>query len=377
MKTRILILGAGSGGLELSTSLSEALGDSIAVTLIDKSDAFVFGYSKLDLMFGRSTENAVRLPYANFAKAGVTMKRETVTSIDPEGRRVTTDRGVHEADILVLALGADYDVSATPGITLGRNEFYSVPGAAHMATVLPGFTRGHAVIGVCGAPYKCPPAPSECALMLHDYLTERGVRGDCQITYVNPMSSPVPPSPETSKALLAAFAERNITFIPNARVASVDERGKVVMLENGSELPCDLFLGVPRNRAPDVVVEAGLTEGGWVAIDPRTLETRFPGVYAVGDVANAGAPKAGVFAEGAARTVAANLITKLRHEEPTARNPGAGSCYIEFGANRIARVDVDFFSGPKPTGVFYEPSEALRVDKANFGASCKARWFGR
>ncbi len=120
-----------------------------------------------------------------------------------------------------------------------------------------------------------------------------------------------------------------------------------------------------------------MTEGGWVTIDPRTLETRFPGVYALGDLANTGAPKAGVFAEGAARTVAANLIAKLRHEEPTARNPGAGSCYIEFGANRIARVDVDFFSGPKPTGAFYEPSEALRVDKANFGSSRKARWFGR
>jgi sulfide:quinone oxidoreductase len=212
--------------------------------------------------------------------------------------------------------------------------------------------------------------------MLHDYLTERGVRGDCQITYVNSMSSPVPPSPETSKALLAAFAERAITFIPSTRVVSVDEGRKVVTLDNGGELPCDLFLGVPRNRAPDVVVEAGITEGGWVTIDPRTLETRFPGVYALGDLANTGAPKAGVFAEGAARTVAANLIARLRHEEQTARNPGAGSCYIEFGANRIARVDVDFFSGPKPTGAFYEPSEALRVDKVNFGSSRKARWFG-
>lgn len=125
MKTRILILGAGFGGLELSTSLSEALGDSIAVTLIDKSDSFVFGFAKLDLMFGRATEAAVRLPYAVYAKAGVTMKRETVTAIDPERRRVTTDKGVHEADILVIALGADYDVSATPGITLGRNEFGS------------------------------------------------------------------------------------------------------------------------------------------------------------------------------------------------------------------------------------------------------------
>jgi sulfide:quinone oxidoreductase len=150
----------------------------------------------------------------------------------------------------------------------------------------------------------------------------------------------------------------------------------VVSLDDGTELPCDLFLGVPRNRAPDVVVATGLTEGGWVSVEQRTLATGFPGVYAIGDLANTGAPKAGVFAEGTARTVAANLIARLRDQEPTARNPGAGSCYIEFGANRIARVDVDFFSGPQPTGTFHSPSEALRIDKQNFGATRRARWFG-
>ena len=138
MKTRILILGAGFGGLELSTSLSEALGDSIDVTLIDKSDGFIFGFAKLDLMFGRGTESEVRHPYADYAKPGVRLLRETVTEIDPEARRVTTDKGVHDADILVVALGADYDVSGTPGVILGKNEFYSVAGAAHLAGVLPG-----------------------------------------------------------------------------------------------------------------------------------------------------------------------------------------------------------------------------------------------
>jgi sulfide:quinone oxidoreductase len=276
----------------------------------------------------------------------------------------------------VIALGADYDVAATPGVTLGANEFYTLDGATHLAGVLPDFTAGHAVIGVCGAPYKCPPAPSECALMLHDYLTARGVRSDCRISIVNPLPSPVPPSPETSRALLAAFAERGIDFVPNRRVASVDPARRVVSLDDGTDLPCDLFLGVPRNRAPDVVVATGLTEGGWVSVDQRTLATGFPGVYAIGDLANTGAPKAGVFAEGTARTVAANLIARLRDQEPTARNPGAGSCYIEFGANRIARVDVDFFSGPQPTGTFHSPSEALRIDKQNFGATRRARWFG-
>jgi len=131
--------------------------------------------------------------------------------------------GTHEADILVIALGADYDVATTPGIILGRNEFYSVPGAVHLGEVLPTFKRGHAVIGVCAAPYKCPPAPSECALMLHDYLLMRGLRRDCHITLVNPLPGPVPPSPETSKALIAAFAERNIEYLPSRRVASAAE----------------------------------------------------------------------------------------------------------------------------------------------------------
>ena len=377
MTMRVLILGAGFGGLELGTSLSEALGDTVAITLIDKSDAFVFGYSKLDVMFGRATMDAVRLPYRNFVKPGVNVRRETVTAIDPQARRVTTDAGTHDADILIIALGADYDVSTTPGITLGENEFYSVAGALHLRDVLPTFTRGRAVIGVCGAPYKCPPAPSECALMLHDHLLARGVRSDCHITLVNPLPSPVPPSPETSRALITAFAERNIDYLPNRRVASVDAARKVVVLDDGRELGCDLFLGVPKNRAPDVVVATGMTENGWVTVDPRTLETKYPGVYAIGDLANTGAPKAGVFAEGAARTVAANLIALSRREDPTAKNPGAGSCYIEFGANRIARVDVDFFSGPKPTGTFHEPSEALRVAKEQFGSSRRARWFGQ
>jgi sulfide:quinone oxidoreductase len=263
MSTRILILGAGFGGLELSTTLSEALGDGAQVTLVDKADAFIFGYSKLDVMFGRATVEAVRLPYRDFVKPGVTVKRETVTSIDPVAKRVTTDAGTHDADVLVIALGADYDVSTTPGITLGVNEFYSVAGATHLRDVLPTFTKGHAVVGVCGAPYKCPPAPSECVLMLHDYLAARGVRGGCTITLVNPLPTPVPPSPETSQALIAEFAARGIDYLPNRRVTSVDDARKVVGLDDGSELPCELFLGVPKNRAPDVVVATGLTENGW------------------------------------------------------------------------------------------------------------------
>lgn len=376
MKTRVLVLGAGFGGLELATILSEAFGEDVDVALIDQSDAFVFGYSKLDVMFGRTTPDAVRLPYRTIAKPGVRFLQQTITAIDAEARQVTTDAGVHEADFLIVALGADYDLDATPGLAEAGNEFYSVSGAERLSELLPTFSAGRAVVGVCGAPFKCPPAPSEAALLLHDYLSAAGVRDDCEISFVIPLGSPVPPSPETSRALVAAFAERAIAFVPNRRVASLDAARRVAVLDDGSELAYNLFLGVPVHRAPDVVLASGLSEGGYVPVNPRTLETRFPGVYAIGDVAAIGVPKAGVFAEGAGRVVAESLIARLRDGGQPSAYDGRGSCYIEFGAGRVGRVDVDFLSGPKPTGTYHEPSVALAADKELFGSTRRARWFG-
>ena len=374
---RVVILGAGFGGLELATTLSEALGEDIAVTLIDKNEAFVFGYAKLDVMFGRTTPDAVRLPYSEVVKPGVRFVQETITSIDAEARRVTTDAGVHDADVLIVALGADYDLDATPGLAEAGNEFYSVAGAERLAEILPTFSRGRVIVGVCGAPFKCPPAPSEAALLLHDFLSARRVRSACEISLVMPFGTPVPPSPDTSEALLAAFAERGIEFVAGRRVTSLDDGRRLAVLDDGTELPFDLFLGVPKHRAPDVVIASDLAEDGYVPVSSKTLETRFAGVYAVGDVATIGVPKAGVFAEGAARVVAASVIATLRGGEQPDAYDGLGSCYIEFGAGRVGRVDIDFLSGPKPTGTFRAPSDVLVGEKRHFGASRSARWFGR
>lgn len=377
MSERILVLGAGFGGLELASSLSEAFGDDAGVTVVEHADAFVFGYSKLDVMFGHAEPDAVRLPYTDVVKPGVRFAKETVTAIDPEARRVTTDAGEYVADVLVVALGADYDLDATPGLVEGGHEFYSVAGAERLREMLPTFTHGHAVVGVCGAPFKCPPAPSEAALLLHDQLVERGVRDSCRISLVMPFGTPVPPSPDTSAALLAAFAERGIEFVGGSKVVSLDPGRKVAVLANGTEIPYDLFLGVPQHRAPDVVLESGMAEDGYVPVDSRTLETRFPGVYALGDVATVGVPKAGVFSEGAARVVAAAIVARRTGAAPPAGFDGRGACYVEFGSGRVGRVDIDFLSGPKPTGTFVEPSPALVAEKRQFGGTRRARWFGR
>ena len=376
MSERVVVLGAGFGGLELGTMLSEAVGEAVEVTVIDRTDSFVFGFSKLDVMFGRTTPDAVRVPYDEIAKPGVRVVRETVTAIDPEARRVTTDAGVHEADVLVVALGADYDMDATPGLAEGGNEFYSEEGAERLAGIVSEFSRGRAVIGVCDAPFKCPPAPSECALLLHDELTARGVRDDCEISFVLPLPSPVPPSPETSAALLKEFEERDISFVPGRRIGSIDPARSVAVLDDGTEMGFDLFLGVPKHRAPDVVIESGMAENGYVPVDSATLRTRWDGVYALGDVATAGVPKAGVFSESAARIVAQHLIAELGAGEEPGRYLGRGSCYIEFGEGRVARVDIDFLSGPEKTGTFNPPSVELAEEKREFGETRRARWFG-
>jgi sulfide:quinone oxidoreductase len=376
VKTRLLVLGAGFGGLELTTLFTESLGDSLDITLIDKSDTFTFGYSKLDVMFHGTPVESVRLPYANFVKPGVRFLRETVVAIDPAAKRVTTDRGAYEADYLILALGADYDFAATPGLA-DATEFYTVAGAERIGKMLPAFSGGHVIIGLCGAPYKCPPAPSEAALMMHDYLTARGIRQKCRITLITPFDIPIPPSPETSRALLEAFAERDITFMAEREVKSVDATRRIAVTDDGQQHPYDLFLGVPVHRAPKVLDEAGLTEGGWVPVNKYTLETRFPGIYAIGDCAKQGTPKAGLFAEGAARAVATALIARMRPGFAAVPHEGKGSCYLEFGGGLIGRVDVDFFSNPAgPTGRYFPPTLAMRANKEQFGATRRARWFG-
>ncbi len=371
----MLVLGAGFGGLELSTRLSEELGDEVEVTLIDRADAFVFGFSKLDVMFGKRAPEAVRLYYRDITTPHVRFRQETITAIDPEARRVTTDLDTYEADVLVVALGADYDVGATPGLAETGNEFYSVPGAERLREVLPGFAAGTAIVGVCGPSFKCPPAPSEAALMLDEFLRKRGVRDAVRIQLVIPMGTPIPPSPATSDAILAAFAERGIEFVPDQRVVALDA-GEAI-LGDGRRLPYDLFLGIPVHCVPEVVGASGMTVDGWIPVDKRTLATRFPGVYAVGDVTSVGTPKAGMFAEGAAAVVADQLIARIRGATEPPGYDGTGACYIEFGGDEVARVDVDFFSTPgHPTGTFVEPSLATAAEKADFRSSRAARWFG-
>ncbi len=374
----VLILGAGFGGLELATRLSQSLASEVHVTLVDQNDSFIFGFSKLEILFGHQTRDQVRRAYRDISLPQVQFRQERVTSIDPETRHVVTDAGTYEPDILVVALGADYDPGTTPGFTEDGHEYYSIAGAERLREVLPSFSGGNILLAILGVPFKCPPAPYEGALLLHEYLVDRGVRDATQIQVISPMDSPIPVSKDTSEAIVRALQERDIGYLPGRRVRGLDPTAHLARLKTG-DLPYDLFIGIPVHRAPAVVEASGLTVGGndgWVAVDRRNLATRFPNVYALGDCADAPVPRAGVFAETAARAVADDIDAKVHGSGPIDPYEGKGSCYIEFGGGLVGKVDADFLSGPSATAPFTGPSRELAREKERFASVRRQRWFG-
>lgn len=368
------MLGAGFGGLELTTQLAEEFGGDVEITLIDKNDSFVFGYSKLDVMFGRATAEAVSHKYAQIVKPGVNFVQAEITQVDHLTRSVQTSAGEFTGDFMVIALGADYDLAATPGLE-DEHEFYSVSSAFGLWPVIENFAGGKVLVAVLGTPFKCPPAPSEAVLLVHDHLVAKGLREQSSVTLAIDFPRPIPPSPDASDALIEVFAERDIEWLSRTEVERVDAARKVAITRDGRELAYDLFLGIPIHVAPQVLAESGILVNGWVPVDPDTLETPHENVYAVGDVAAVGTPRAGVFAEGQAKVAADQIAAKIRGAQSDSSYDGHGVCYLEFGDGTVGKVDVTF-RGDEKRGELIGPSADFIADKKQFGAERVARWFG-
>jgi sulfide:quinone oxidoreductase len=379
VKKSVLILGAGFGGLELSTQLSQTIPDLARVTLLDRNDAFFFGFSKLEVMLGRQSAEEVKLPYGQIAKEGVEFRQETVTGIDASARRVTTNAGSYEADFVVVALGADYDLAATPGFESGGYEYYSLAGAERLRDALADFAGGRVLVSVLGQPFKCPPAPFEGSFLLDEYFTQRGIRDAIEMSTTFPMQRPVPVTGAVSQMFRDALADRGVEEFAQTLVTGIDPATRTAQLAGGGTLPYDLFVGIPVHRAPDVLTYAGLTVNGWVPVNQDNLRTQFPGVYALGDVCTGPrtVPKAGIFAESAARVVADDIVAELSGGEPPPPFEGSGVCYAEFGAGLVSKVEVNFLKGDAPEAQRYDPSAEYALEKAEFGATRRARWFGR
>jgi sulfide:quinone oxidoreductase len=376
---RVLILGAGFGGIATAVALREQLGEQDEVILVDRREDFAMGLRKTWAILGISPIAYGTRSLASLGARGITVVQATVTQLDPARRTATVDGNALEADALVVALGAEHAMDAIPGLEAHGHNAWDRAHLDQVHGLVDAFRGGRVAVGIFGAPYPCPPAPYELALLLSDRFDARGI--DAQLTVFAPMPIVLPIlGPAECVLLDGRLAERGITFLANRVATSVTEHA--VTFSGAEDVSFDLLLAVPPHRCPSLLVEAGLAPaGGWVTVDRLTLETGYPGVYAIGDataipLANGmPLPKAGLFAEREGDTVAARIAAMLRGEPATATFDGQGTCFLEMGGGEASAVSGDFFADP-PDVALSPPTSEQRAAKERFEMDRLSRWFG-
>lgn len=376
---RVLVLGGGFGGIATAVALRERLAPADEVVLVERRPTFVMGLRKNWALAGTSTIAEGERSLATLEGRGIKVVQGTIESIDPGARAAVVDGERLDADAVVVALGAQRDPDAIPGFREHAIDAYDVAESAASAAAIDAFRGGRVIVGIFGAPYPCPPGPYELALLLMERFDANDIPGGMLVFTPQAGSLPI-----LGTAGCAAFDGRlvnaGITFRPKTVAESVEDG--FVVTGDGVRLPFDLLIGVPPHRVPPVVAASGLTGGGpWVPVDRATLQTSFPGVYAIGDVtaiplANGNPlPKAGVFAHAEGEVVATRIADHLAGRQPTATFTGNGMCFLETGRGRATMVAGDFYADP-PAVSLREDSEANFEAKRAFEADRLRAWFG-
>ncbi|MEX0625212.1 MAG: FAD-dependent oxidoreductase [Chloroflexota bacterium] len=375
---RVVILGAGFGGIATATALREQLGDADEIVLVDRRDDFAMGLRKTWAILGISPIAYGTRSLASLAARGITVLQGTVMGLDPRGRTASVDGTVLGADALVVALGAEQAMDAIPGLAEHGHNAWDRSHLDQVHGLVDAFRGGRVVVGIFGTPYPCPPAPYELAILLAERFDARGIPAQVTVFAPVPVVLPILGAADCVP-LDSRLEERGITFLGNRLATAVTARA--VQFGPDEQLPFDLLLAVPPHRCPSILVEAGLAaEGGWVKVDRATLETEFAGIYAIGDstvipLANGmPLPKAGLFAQKEGETVAARIAAVLRGETPTAAFDGQGACFIEMGNGEASTISGDFFGDP-PSVALSVPDAQQRAAKEQFEMERLARWF--
>lgn len=353
-----LILGGGMGGIATAMALRAKLGPEHGIRVIDRDDRFTVGAAQTWVMTSHATtEQITRSRGAGLRDKGIDYVEAAITRIDPEAKTVETSAGTFRADFLVVALGAELRMDRIPGLAEAADTFYTVEGAARLSDKLRGFKNGRVVVLIAKAPYKCPPAPYEGALLLRSIL---GERVEVQVYTIEPAPMAAA-GPTMGQLLREEMTRTNVGYFPSHQVKAVRGAEREIDFENGAKVAYDLLIAVPPHEAPAVVKEAGLAaEGAWIPVDSATLKTKFDRVWAVGDV-NAvtlpgrfkpevalSLPKAGVFAAAEARIVAEQIASLVRGEAASAAFGGDGFCFLEVGEGRAVKATGGFFATPQP-----------------------------
>lgn len=379
----VLILGGGWGGLTAAHHLRDLLPEEHRVVVVERNNTFALCVSYMWLMTGeRPGLEYVQRPMENLKRSGIEWVHSAATHLDPDGLAVDTDAGRLTADYVVIALGADLVPEAVPGFSEAAHNLYEGTGAAELGRVLDEFEGGRIVVLVAGAPFRCPAAPYEAAMLIEALARKRGIRNEVELSLYTPEPRPMGVAgPAVGDALEDMLAERGIDYHPLHAVTSIDARSQTLHFADDA-VPFDLLVGVPPHRAPQLVTEAGLVDGsGYVPVHPQTLEiladpdnleTHYPNVFAIGDVTAVRLlnsmllPKAGVFAEAQARVVAAAIAADVEGEARPSGFDGQGFCYVEVGDGLAAYGSGDFYAYPGPRVLLESPTTEARRAKGEY-----------
>lgn len=382
----VVVLGAGVGGLTTATRLRELLPEQDQVVLVDRSFNGVLGLSLLWVMRGWRDPEQVRVRPKPLA--GIDMRTAEVQTIDVEARVVHTECGPIPYDALVIALGAGLKPAKVPGLTAAietgiAGEFYTLDGAENLHHRLSGIEKGRVALVVAGVPFKCPAAPFEGAFLAGDLLREQGVRDSVTIDTFTPDPLPMPVAgPVVGKALVEMLHQHDIGFNPGRAIEKVEVATKEMVFADGGRERFDFLIAVPPHQPPPAVASTGLGPMGWIPVDPRTLATTLPDVWAIGDSSSMTLPngkplpKAAVFAEGESEVVANGVARFLGHDAPEPYFDGNGACYVEVGGHLAAKGAGNFLEPPAPTVTLMEPSQEFHLEKQAEERAWLERWNG-
>lgn len=371
----ILVLGGGVGGIVAAMRLRRRLPPEHRVVLVEKEADHAFSPSFLWLMIGERDAGEISRPLAALRRRGIEIVQGTIERIDPVGRRVRVDGSELAGDYLIVALGADLAPEAVPGLAEAGHNFYTLAGAASLRAALSKLSQGRIAVLVASMPFKCPAAPNEAAMLLEYDCRRRGVRQNALVDLYTPEPGPMPVAgPAVSAALRQMVEAKGIGYHPGHAVTSVDPANHRLAFANGAEADFDLLAYVPPHRAPNVVRDAGMCgESGWIPVDRGTLATKFPDVYAIGDVTGITLtsigkplPKAGVFAHNEAEVVAHNIAVAISGRGATRQFGGEGECFVETGDGKAGFGSGNFYADPAPQIELKSPSRLLHWGKVAY-----------
>lgn len=379
----ILVLGGGIGGLVATSRLRKQLPKTHRIVLIEREAQFLFQPSLLWLMTGLRGPEKISRPLAALARKGVEIVHGEIERIDPKSRTVQAGGQIYHGDYLVIALGAALAPEAVPGLAEAGHNLYSLAGAQSLRDARLQLRAGRLVVLVSGVPFKCPAAPYEAAMLLEYDCRKRKVRDAVTVDLYTPEPGPMPVAgPEVSKQVRQMVEAKGIGYHPEHAVTRVDPQARRIDFANGATTAFDLLVYVPPHRAPRVVRDAGVVnESGWVAVDRHTLETRFPGVYAIGDVTGIPLvtgkplPKAGVFAHSEAEAVADSIAHAVTGKGKPGYFAGHGECFLETGDGQAGFGSGDFYAEPAPQVKLRPPSRTLHLGKVAYEKFWLHEWF--